>query len=132
MEFIDQSDFTEDQKWIIHLRVTEKMNYRQIQASWKAAHLNENDEFLSSGALKARLRRSSLALKWRKGKVYGNDYFLSKPDIELLKQYVEDKCQNDDPSDAKDLLEEAFLIRKQRQIKAIRFLRSIDCPYLAD
>ena len=40
--------------------------------------------------------------------------------------------QNDEPSNAKDLLEEALLIRKQRQIKAIQFLRSIDCPYLAD
>ena len=78
MEFLDQSYFTEDQKWI-----TEKMNYRQIQASWKAVHLNQNDEFLSSGALKACLRRSSLALKWRKGKIYGNDYYLSRPDIEI-------------------------------------------------
>ena len=118
MEFIDQSYFTEDQKWIIHLRVTEKMNYRQIQTSWKAAYLNENDEFLSSGALKACLRCSSLALKWRKGKIYRIDYFLSKPDIELLKQYIEDKCQNDDPSDAKDLLEEAFLNQKTETNKS--------------
>ena len=33
MDLIDQTFFSEDIKWIIHLRVTEKMCYRQIQTS---------------------------------------------------------------------------------------------------
>lgn len=132
MEFLDESHFTEEQSWIIHLRVIEKMTYRQIQAAWKIAHLNEEDEYLSSRAIKTCFRRSSLALKWKKGQIYGNDFYLSKPDIDILKQYISDRCENDDPSDAKDLLEEALLIRKQRQFKAVNFLRKIDCQNIAD
>ena len=132
MEFLDESYFTEDQSWIIHLRAIEKMTYRQMQAAWQIAHANEEDEYLSSGAIKTCFKRSSLALKWKKGKQYGKDFYLSKPDIEILKKYISDRCDNDDPSDAKDLLEEALLIRKQRQIKAINFLRKIDCCNIAD
>ena len=85
MEFLDQTYFTDDQKWILHLRITEKMFYSQIQASWRAAHIEENDD-LSASALKTCFKRSSLALTWKKGKQYGRDKFLSKPDAEILSQ----------------------------------------------
>lgn len=132
MDLIDQTFFSEDQKWIIHLRVTEKMCYRQIQTSWKIAHLNDEDEKLTSEALMTCLKRSALCFTWKKGKIYGNDYYLSKPDIEILKEYISDKCSNDEPVDAKELLEEALLIRKERQAKAIQFLIKINCPNIAE
>lgn len=131
MELLDQSTFTEDQKWILHLRINEQMSYRQIQASWRAAHVNEGDD-LSSGALKTCFRRSSLALSWKKGKQYGREKFLSKPDVETLSQYIEEKCIDDDPTDAVDVLSEALCIRKKRQIKAIKFLNEIKCKQIAE
>ena len=50
-------------------------------------------------------------------KIYGNDVYLSKPDIEILKDYISGKCHNEEPSDTTDILAEALVIRKERQKK---------------
>ena len=50
-------------------------------------------------------------------KIYGNDVYLSKPDIEILKDYISEKCHNEEPSDTTDILAEAHVIRKERQKK---------------
>lgn len=132
MEFLDQSFFSEDQKWILHLRINEKMSYSQIQASWKAAHLNEDDENISPSAIKTCFKRSALALTWKKSKLYGKEVYLSKVDIEKLSEYITEKCLDNDPTDAKDVLEEALLIKKERQINASYFLRAIKCKVIAE
>lgn len=67
-----------------------------------------------------------------KGGIYGKDYYLSKPDIEILKEFISEKCSNDEPVDAKELLEEALIIRKERQAKSIQFLTKIKYPNLAE
>lgn len=59
-------------------------------------------------------------------------HYLSKPDIEILKEFISDKCSNDEPVDAKELLEEALKIRKECQAKAIQFLNKIKCPNIAE
>lgn len=87
---------------------------------------------MTSEALITCLKRSALSFTWKKGKIYGNEYYLSKPDIEILKEFISDKCSNDEPVDAKELLEEALLIRKERQVKAIQFLIKINCPNIAE
>ena len=132
MEFIDDSYFSEDQKWVIHLRMTEKLSYRQIQSAWKTAHRSENDSYLSASALKTCLKRSALALKWIKGKTYGNETYLSKPDIQILSEYISDRCDESNPSDTSDILAEALLIRKERKCKAIKFLKNIGCDNIVN
>ncbi|KAK8893907.1 hypothetical protein M9Y10_022336 [Tritrichomonas musculus] len=128
MEFLDQSDFSDDLKWIIHQRVNEKLTYRQIQAAWEIAHqAEENDQIISPYAIKTCIKRSSLALSWYKGHTYGNEIYLSKPDMKELKNYIHEQCMNDDPTDATDLLAEAMILKKRRQQNAVKFLRSINC-----
>lgn len=132
MEFLDQSDFSDDLKWIIHQRVNEKLTYRQIQAAWEIAHqAEENDQIISPYAIKTCIKRSSLALSWYKGHTYGNEIYLSKPDMEELKNYIHEQCMNDDPTDATDLLAEAMILKKRRQQNAVKFLRSINCENIA-
>ena len=65
MQFLDDSPFSEDQKWI-HLRTNEKMSYKQIQAAWFASYQDDDDSTLNPSALKTCLKRSALALKWSK------------------------------------------------------------------
>lgn len=55
-----------------------------------------------------------------------------KAQFDIIKQYIFDRCKNDDQSDAKDLLEKALLIRKKRHAKEISFLMIIDCHNISD
>ena len=132
MNHIDQTNFSSDQKWIIHLRSVEKMTYRQIQASWLASHLGTEDEFISQSAIKTCFRRSALSLRWEKGRTYGNEPFLSEPDINELKNYISDRCNGNDPLNTNDLLSQALLIRKERQKQAVSFLNEINCTNIAN
>ena len=91
MDLIDQEDFSDDQKWIMHLRAEEKMTYRQIQVAWAVAHKDTEDEFISPAAIKTCIKRSALALHWQKGQTYGNEPFLSRPDISILKEYISER-----------------------------------------
>ena len=132
MNNVDQSNFSEDQKWILHLRSEEKMTYRQIQAAWSIANVGTSDEFIAPAAIKTCLKRSALCLRWEKGRTYGNEPFLSEPDIEELRDYISEQCNGFDPIDANDLLAQALLIRRERQKKAIDFLTQINCTNIAD
>lgn len=131
MDLIDQSAFGDDQKWIIHLRANEKLSYSQIRAAWSVAHKNTDAEFLSPSALKTCLKRSSLALYWEKGKTYGNEPFLSDPDLTEPQNYIKDHCSENDPVDTTDLLSEALYIRRKRQHNAIEFLKMINCNIIS-
>ena len=133
MDLLDQQDFSNDQKWILHLRCIEKMSYSQIRVSWDIAFQDdENKQSISPAAIKTCFRRSALALKWEKGTIYGNTSYLSNPDIEKLKEYISEECLNEHLSDPSDVLAEAHLIRLERQIKAIHFLRTIKCNNIAE
>lgn len=133
MDKLDDLDFSQDQRWILHLRCVEKMAYRQIQTCWSIAYQNDPDNSaISPSAIKTCFKRSALALNWSKGKSYGNTPYLSKPDVELIKDYIAEQCAYDQPTDAYDVLAEAHLIRKERQVKAIQFLNEIKCKILAD
>lgn len=132
MDLIDQEDFSDDQKWIMHLRAEEKMTYRQIQVAWAVAHKDTEDEFISRVAIKTCFKRSALALHWQKGQTYGNEPFLSRPDISILKEYISEQCNGSDPVDSTDLLSQALYIRRERQCSAISFLNSINCSNISD
>lgn len=96
MEYIDQDNFSDDQKWIIEMRVNERLSYRQIQAAWKAANLNSEYENISQAAIRTCYKRSALSLYWEKGKLYGNEPFLSDYDINVLQNTlkIEQKIRN--------------------------------------
>lgn len=132
MDLVDQKDFSDDQKWIIHLRKEEKMTYRQIQVAWSITHEGTEDDFISPSAIKTCLKRTALALHWEKGRTYGNEPFLSQPDIDALKDYISEQCNGGDPIDTNDLISQALFIRRERQKAAINFLDSINCNNIAD
>ena len=68
-----------------------------------------------------------MALYWEKGKTYGNEPFLSDPNLTELQNYIKDHCSENDPVDTTDLLSEALYIRRKRQHNAIEFLKMINC-----
>ena len=132
MNYLDHEGFGKDQKWLLHLRVTEKLSYRQVQAAWEVAYQNTDHEFISPSAIKTCFRRSALMLYWEKGKLYGNEPFLSEYDLEQLKDYIKNRTKESEPIDSFDLLTEALFIRKERQKQAIQFLKEIKCDLIAD
>lgn len=133
MDKLDDIDFNQDLKWIMHLRCNEKMTYRKIQASWSIAFQNYPiNSSISPSAIKTCFKRSALGLRWTKGATYGNTSYISKPDLEQLKDYIANQCAYEQPTDAYDVLAEEHLIRKKRYVKEIRFLTEIKCQNLAD
>ncbi|KAK8889283.1 hypothetical protein M9Y10_034029 [Tritrichomonas musculus] len=132
MEYIDQDNFSDDQKWIIEMRVNERLSYRQIQAAWKAANLNSEYENISPAAIRTCFKRSALSLYWEKGKLYGNEPFLSDYDINVLQNYIKDRTKDSEPVDSFELIEEAVSIRKDRNKRAVNFLKAIKCDNIAD
>ena len=129
---VDQKDFSEDQKWMIHLRTEEKMTYRQIQVAWSIAHKDTEDEFISPSAIKTCFKRSALALCREKGRTYGNEPFLSQPDIDILHEYISEQSSGGDPLGPTYLISQALSIRRERQSSAIRFLDAINCSNISD
>ena len=81
MEFIDESDFSDQQKQIIHMRVEGK-SLAFIISFFNGSSSCE----LSKDSLITCLLRSALARNWYKGMHGGNDKYLSKPDFENLRR----------------------------------------------
>ena len=112
MDLLDQHDFSNDQKWILHLRCIEKMSYQQIRTSWEIAFQNDPiNQTISPASIKTCFKRSALALIWEKGTIHGNHSYLSNPDINRLKEFISESCMNEHPTDATAVLAEARLIR---------------------
>ncbi|KAK8833961.1 hypothetical protein M9Y10_011635 [Tritrichomonas musculus] len=76
------------------------------------------DEFISPSAIKTCFKRSALALFWEKGRTYGNEPFLSQPDIDILHEYISEQSSGGDPLDPTDLISQALSIRRERQSSA--------------
>ena len=79
------------QNQVLYLLIQE-----QIQAAWKAANLNSEYENISQAAIRTCYKRSALSLYWEKGKLYGNEPFLSDYDINVLQNTlkIEQKIRN--------------------------------------
>ena len=130
MEHIDSSDFSDEQKEIIQMRV-DGVSLSSIISTFNARH-SANAHPLTKQALIHCLERSAEALRWTKGMKGGTDYYLSSPDFAKLKNKVFECAQNDDHLDPEGLLNEAFELKKARVEEGIQFLNETGSPNLAD
>ena len=112
MEFLDTTDFSDQQMIIIAMRIENKpLQYIQ-------QHFNDGDNRssspLSRNAVITCLTKSALAQNWYKGMKGGTDKYLSVPDFEKLKETVIVNAREDNHLDAQDIIAEAFKLKKAK------------------
>ena len=129
MEFLDTTDFSDQQMIIIAMRIENKpLQYIQ-------QHFNDGDNGssspLSRNAVITCLTKSALAQNWYKGMKGGTDKYLSVPDFEKLKETVIVNAREDNHLDAQDIIAEAFKLKKQRVALGVKFFIATNSPALA-
>ena len=86
MEFIDETDFSDQQKEIVQMRLAGS-SLTDIIKQFNTKHAAEKGN-LTKQALMHCLLRSVEAYRWEKGMKGGNYRYLSKPDFEKLKEQI--------------------------------------------
>ena len=126
-QLVDWDRFSDYQKYILYLKMVQKLTQRKLIEKVKTNGLN-----LSFESLNHCLLRSSLSLSWEPGMSGGKDSYLCPQDTESLEIEVVERCRMSNAFDSKTITEFAAHLKLKRYEKASKVLNMLQCTKKAE